>query len=54
MSKPVSRAKRVVTRDHPKHLFGIAAGGVPQNKFGAGLNQDHGVEAPCGYTGSGL
>jgi hypothetical protein len=27
----------------PKHLFGIAAGGVPHHYSAAGLNQDHGV-----------
>jgi hypothetical protein len=57
MSKPLSRAKRVREIGiRSKHLFGIAAGvagGVPYNKFGAGLNQVHGVRAPRGYTRSG-
>ena len=40
----------------PKHLFGIAADGVPHNYSAAGLNQTHGVamRAPRGYTRSGL
>ena len=54
MNKPLSRAKRVREPGFvPKHLFGIAACGVPHHYFGAGLNQTHGVEAPRGYARSG-